>query len=253
MELIYKNPGIKYMVDGIMMFQINENSEYWREPLFRAYPQIDKNHFNSLNTEERKEYIYDVMQKVYENEKAVISNKLIKYNQHWENNRKQIEESFSKAFQIECQCKFNNMVGNINLNPIEPRWLDSFSFDVFYRNNEKDALGTALHEIVHFVWFYIWQKHFNDNKQEYETPHLKWIFSEMVVDPIIRNDCELKKMIPNFDDGCAYSYFYKMRINGNPILETLYLMYKRLNILDFMEQGYEYCIKNEVAIRNQMK
>jgi len=44
-----------------------------------------------------------------------------------------------------------------------------------------------------------------------------------------------------------------MKINGKPILETLYEMHALQNITDFMEQGYALCQKHEVEIRAQMK
>lgn len=129
------------MVDGIMMFQNDENSEFFREPLFAAYPQIEKNHFISLDTDKRGEYIHQVMKEIYLSEESVISDKLIKYQQHWQNNKTQIEDAFSTVFQLDCQSMFNKMVGNITLNPIEPRWLASTSFCVFYLNSERGLWG----------------------------------------------------------------------------------------------------------------
>jgi len=252
MYLTYKNPGLQYMIDNIMMFQNDEDSEFWREPLFAVYPQIDKNHFNALAADKRCEYIYAVMQDIYKDEESNISRKLVRYNQHWAENKLQVEDAFSTAFGVDCHTKFNSMVGYITLNPIEPRWLADTIFDVFYQNSERGALGTALHEIIHFVWFDVWQRHFNDDVREYEHPHLKWVFSEMVVDPIMRNDARLRDINPYFDDGCAYQYFYEMVIDGRPILETLNDMYKCMSILDFMEQGFEYCVKYEAEIREQM-
>lgn len=252
MEVQYSNPGLRYMIDGIMKFQTDETDNLWREPLFSVYPQLNRDYFDSLTLDKRDEYIYGVMQEIYENEKQIISDKLLKYNEHWAINKIKVEEVFSTAFNIDCYNNFNNIIGNISLNPIEPRYLDRHTFDVFYLNGPSGAMGTALHEIIHFVWFYVWQHHFHDTSAEYEAPHLKWVFSEMVVDPIMRSDNRLIELNPYFDEGCAYEYFYKMAINGKPILDTLYSMYKKLDILSFMEQGYEYCVSNEAEIRAQM-
>jgi len=250
MELIFKNPGLEYMIDGIMMFQSNESiGDYFREPLFAVYPQIDRAQFDAL----RRDYLYDVMHKIYDREATVIEYKLVKYNQQWQNYKSQIEDAFSDVFGINCCNILNGMVGNITLNPIEPRWLATTTFDVFWQNSERGALGTALHEITHFVWFHVWAQHFEDNVAEYETPHLKWVFSEMVVDPIMRRDSRLHGINPYFAGGCVYDYFYLMKIEDKPILETLYEMYESLNIIEFMERGYEYCAKHEAAIRAQMK
>lgn len=253
MELLYRNPGLKYSVDSIMEFQNEEQSEWWRESLFAFYPQIDRERFESLKANQRYDYIYEKLLEIYEREQPALSEKMIKYNQHWELNKPQIEEAFSAAFQLEYRDHFNNMRGNISLNPISPRYLDSSSFDVFYLNSERGALGMALHEITHFVWFYVWQRHFKDDLSGYETPHLKWVFSEMAVDPIMRGDDRLKNMNPYFNEGCAYRYFYSMMVDGKPILETLYSLYKHSNITEFMEQGYAYCEKHEEEIRKQME
>ena len=45
----------------------------------------------------------------------------------------------------------------MSFNPISPRYLDEQAFDVFWLNSERGALGMALHEIIHFVWFRVWQ------------------------------------------------------------------------------------------------
>ena len=252
MDLQYINPGLKYSIDNIMMFQTLEQSEMWRVPLFAVYTQLDRSYFDSLDANHQYEYISEAMQKVYDSEEKVISEKVIEYNRHWKDNKESIEAAFSEAFEIDCSKLLNEIVGKVTLNPIEPRWLDNTSFDVFYLNGPSGALGTALHEIVHFVWFHVWNNYFKDNIKEYEAPHLKWVFSEMVVDPVMRKDNRLKDLNPYFDDGCAYGYFYNMTINEKPILETMYYMYTSLSIIEFMKQGYSYCEKNEAEIRSQM-
>ncbi|MCB2286611.1 hypothetical protein LGK99_05770 [Clostridium algidicarnis] len=113
------------------------------------------------------------------------------------------------------------MLAYILLNPISPRYLDNDSFDIFYLNSEKGALGLSLHEIIHFVWFYVWNNHFNDNYKEYETPNLKWILSEMVVEPIMRDE-RVKSINPYFEGGgCMYPYFNILKIEDKPILDIL--------------------------------
>ncbi|MCL2573871.1 MAG: hypothetical protein FWE34_04870 [Defluviitaleaceae bacterium] len=253
MEIAFKNPGLRYMVDSIMMFQKDDVSDYWRDSLFRIYSHMDRAHFDSLDTKKREDYIYEVMKNIYEKELDIITHKLDRYERNWQAYKEQIEDAFSDAFGIDCRKLFNDMTCNISLNPIEPRFLATQTFDVFWLSSERDALGVTLHEIIHFVWFYVWQRHFGDDVSEYETPHLKWVFSEMVIDPIMRADSRISGLNPYFADGCTYSYFYDMTIDGKPILETLLDMYKRLSITDFMEQGYDYCLRNEDAIRSQMK
>jgi hypothetical protein len=251
MDLTYKYPGIEYSVNSIMLFE----NDPWIDSIFHFYPQIDKAKFDCLSSSCKTKYLHDVLQEHCNKDGAVneIDKKLIKYNDHWKLHKNQIEAALSDAFQCGVTDILNDMVGNVTFNPICPRFLNIKTFDVFYLNSERGALGISLHELIHFVWFHVWQGYFNDSIEEYETPYLKWVFSEMVVDPIMRKDARLSKINPYFDDGCAYPYFYEMTVNGKPILETLYEMYINLNMLEFMKQGYSYCVKYEAEIRAQMK
>lgn len=250
MELLFRNLGLKYSIESIMLF--SNDADTWLAPLFVFYPQMNKTYFQSLNENQRQSYLYETLEIIYRSEEQAILNKVERYNQHWDKHKKQVIQALSEAFQIDCDGSFNNIVANITLNPVCPRFLDKQSFDIFYLNSEKGALGMALHEIIHFVWFFVWQQRFHDNISEYEKPHLKWIFSEMVVDPIMRNDNRLKDINPYFNEGCAYECFYHMIIDGKPILETFYTLYKNMNIINFMEEGYAYCQKHEPKIREQM-
>jgi len=233
-----------------------DGDEYnWFDSIFHFYPQIDKEQLLPANPDGKSKILLDFFQNFYEGEKVKneIVQKVVSYNEHWQIHRSQVEDALSDAFQYDVRKTFNDITGNITFNPICPRFLETCTFDVFYLNSERGALGISLHEVIHFVWFDIWQKHFDDSAKNYETPHLKWLFSEMVVDPIMRKDSRLSEINPYFDDGCVYPYFYKVKINGKPILETLYEMYSCQNIVSFMEQGYALCQKHEAEIRAQIK
>ncbi|SCJ61383.1 Uncharacterised protein [uncultured Clostridium sp.] len=253
MKLAYNYPSIKYSIDSILEFQGEEQSSFWSEPLFYFYPQIDRVYFKSANLEERKNYLKEFFYKFDKDNKIVIEEKVNKYNEKWNIYEPQIIEALEEAFEINLEDKFNDMLGNISFNPISPRYLDSNSFDVFYLNSENGALGLSLHEIIHFVWFYVWNNHFHDSYEEYETPSLKWILSEMVVEPIMRDE-RLASINPYFQHReCVYPYFYTFKIEKKPILDILYEMYKSMSINEFMEKSYELCLNHEEEIRKHIK
>lgn len=86
-----------------------------------------------------------------------------------------------------------------SLNPIEPRFLKEHCYDTFYLNSAKGAIGDGIHEIIHFIWFYVWNQLFGDNYDEYERPSLKWILSEMVVESVMRDE-RLSSINPVFPE-----------------------------------------------------
>lgn len=243
------------MVDRIMDFQIEDESASWAEPLYYFYPQLNKDYATSLPFTERKNYIERIMRAVYAESEDTINEKVALYTQHWNACKSQITAALSDAFGVDCANLFNDIRCNLNLNPIEPRFLKEHCYDTFYLNSEKGAIGGGIHEIIHFVWFYVWNRSFQDSYDEYERPSLKWILSEMVVESVMKDErlSSINPYFPRENGGCIYPCFFDMIVDGRLILDTLDTMYKTLTIEDFMRNSYAYCRKHEAEIRSHME
>ena len=256
MNVTYRNPGFEHSLDSIMLFQDDNVIPFWSDSLLYFYPQLSKEKMKKLRTEEKKEYIKKELKKIWDMNTNELDSKIKSYNNHFAIYHNQIEDALSDAFEIDTGTIFNDLVGNISLNPICPRFLKERYFDIFYKNSERGSLGMSIHEVIHYIWFYVWNNHFGDSYSEYETPSMKWILSEMVVESIM-DDKRLSSINPYYPrengGGCVYSYFLNMKIQGKPILETLREMYKDNHITDYMEKSYRYCIENEVAIRHHIE
>ena len=255
MEITFVNPGVDYMIERIMEFQTEEESAFWSEPLYHFYPQLDKTYATSLSFPERKEYIERTMRAVYTDLEDTINEKVASYSIHWTVCKEQITTALSEAFGVDCTSLFNDIRCNVSLNPIEPRFLKEHSYDTFYLNSERGSIGGGIHEIIHFVWFYVWNRLFEDRYDEYERPSLKWILSEMVVESVMKDErlSSINPYFPRENGGCIYPYFFDMVIGGKPILDTLDAMYKSQCIEDFMQNSYAYCLEHEWEIREHIK
>ena len=255
MNIIYKNPGYAHSMDSISLFLTGDETSFWSAPIFHFYPQLDKHTLMSLNGSDKQKYLNDVFGDIYEDLREEIDRKVICYNAYFQNHKSQIEEALSEAFDLDAGSIFNDLTSNVTLNPICPRFLKERYFDVFYMSSEKGALGLSLHEVIHYFWFYVWNSHFGDNYDEYETPSLKWILSEVVVETIMSDErlSSLNPYFPKENGGCIYPYFQNMIINGSPILDTIDTLYHRNSITDFMEEAYAYCLKYENEIRKHIE
>lgn len=113
----------------------------------------------------------------------------------------------------------------------------------------------ALNELIHFVWFYVWNRLFGDSYDEYERPSLKWILSEMVVEPVMKDErlSSINPYFPRENGGCIYPCFFDMKVDGKLILDTLDAMYKSQSIKDFMRNSYAYCKEHEAVIREHIQ
>lgn len=255
MNITFVNPGVDYMLQRIMSFQMEEESSFWSEPLYHFYPQLDKAYAASLPFSERKAYIERILRDVYMELEDSIQEKVTLYTRHWTDCKGQITAALSDAFGVDCASLFNDLRCNVSMNPIEPRFLKERYFDIFYLNSERGAIGECLHEIVHFVWFYVWNRLFADSYDEYERPSLKWILSEMVVESVMRDErlSSINPYFPREQGGCVYPYFFDMKAGGALILDTLDEMYRAQTIEEFMKNSYAYCQKHETEIRDHIK
>ena len=90
MKIIYRNPGVKYSIDSIMSFQRDDSSAYWSDSLFYFYPHIDKEVFQNLSSESKKEYMVEKLTYLYKNLRNDIDDKLEKYQGHFDKHSEQI-------------------------------------------------------------------------------------------------------------------------------------------------------------------
>jgi hypothetical protein len=188
---------------------------------------------------------------LYKSREKEIQSKVISYQENWNRYEELINERFSSIFQFDTGEIFNNLVCNITLNPISPRYLGEHIFDVFYMNSDEGSIGSALHEIVHYLWSYLWNQKYKDSYEQYEAPSLIWILSEAVVEQIL-SDEEFNRINPYHKSGNAYPYFYNMIITGKPLYDYLDEIYKNNSIDEFMDKSYKFMIENEEEIRSQI-
>lgn len=255
MKVTYRNPGFEHSIDSILLFQKEATTPYWSDALMYFFPQIDKEKLRTLCPDGKKEYLLKELKSVWNGLLDELNRKVEAYNKHFSQYHRQIEDALSEAFEIDTGKIFNDLTGNICLNPVCPRFLDKRYFDVFYKNSERGAVGMSIHEAIHFIWFHVWHNHFGDSYQEYDTPSLKWILSEMVVESIMSDErlASINPYYPRENGGCVYRYFQDMVIGDKPVLTTLDELYRANSMTDFMERAYDYCRENEAAIRQHIE
>lgn len=253
MQVTVERMNKEETINDALSFQSDDNSIFWREPLFdpRWYPELDRAKGFDAPWPERKAYLTDALGKIYDDNIDALDTKVKACQQTWESNKDKITQMFSKVFEINAKDILNDIKVSVSLNIICPRDLETHWMSTFWRANDANFLETLIHESIHFAWFYVWQKHFHDNPQEYNTPHMKWLLSEMVVDTLLRNT-ELKTLFRNYKYS-AYSYFYDMKVGDRCVLDILSEIYNTHTLTDFMELAYDFIQKNQEEIKAQIK
>jgi hypothetical protein len=251
MKLTWRQKDFESDIGFIYFHQQDDTPIWWKSELYRAHPSLDFDYAQSLTQDERFKYLYDKLKQIRSEKQSEIEKSIQTFQDAWEPVEKNLNDAYSSAFDMDCSDILNNMVGLVGLNPICPRDLSDNSFSVYYYFDPNYAVSMALHEITHFVWFYVWQQHFHDDEKEYNFPHLKWLLSELVVETIIRNS-DIGKLTPP-PQYIAYKYFYNMTIDGQPIFEVLRDMYtNRESFPEFMEMARDWINKNEPELRDKI-
>ena len=254
MNVTFRNVGFEYSIESILLFQTEDTNSYWSDSLYYFYPEINQN-IQALQEREKEDYLRATLQKVWDRVLPEIEAKEYRYHEHFQKYRNQIEDALSDAFELDSRTMFNELLANITLNPICPRFLREEKFDLFYMNSERGALGITLHEVIHYFWFFVWNRHFRDSYDEYETPSLQWILSEMVVESIM-SDKRLSTINPYYpreEGACVYRYFLDMKIEGKLILDTLMDFHENHSVTAYMEAAYDYCKRHEAEIRQHIR
>lgn len=156
----------------------------------------------------------------------------------WKKVQKKTFETLSEIIQEEWSDR--KIVGYVSINPICPRWLDSWRFSVTFDSKYSNLI--IAHEISHFLYF----KKFRDlfpkiKKEKYEYPNKEWILSEIIA-IIISHDSRMLKIL-----GIKSSFYpeHKKIIVGEQslivIIKSLYNKYvtKQDNFSGFTRQAME--------------
>lgn len=254
MHLTYEILSLEDTQDSILAFQQPGESAFWTEGLFRFYPEMDRARLDALPEAQREAALREAIAGLYAAREAAFSAKLAAWQDHWDAHEAQITQAFSDAFGEDMGGRWQHLRGLMSLNPVSPRFLDKACFEVFWLNSERGALGMALHEITHFLWFDAWQRRHGDDPARYERPHLPWLLSEMAVEPILSDPrlAALNPYYPREQGGCIYPYFFDLRLEGKNVMDTLHGLYRDLPMGAFMDTAYALLERNRAELLRQV-
>ncbi|MFL0252461.1 hypothetical protein ACJDT4_18785 [Clostridium neuense] len=239
MKLKFEIASIEYTCKSISEFFGDGAMEEFQEYICEVYPSIILGEIKNLNSTEKENYIRNKIKEIYDKEEGILSEKVSEYQNGWDECGSEIINCFSEIFLYNTNNIMDEVKVRVGINPICPRHLDEGEFDTYYILNSKQNIANCIHEITHFIWFDCWKKVFQDYKSEtFEHPNVVWIFSEIAIDPILRDDkikkfCSLEKP--------AYECFYGIVIENKNMIEEMRKLYKNNSIENFMKKGIEYC------------
>lgn len=223
----------------------------WSHYIFGHYPELKKILKGVEDKNKRKrielQFLKDFQK---ENESAIIS-ELNKIRKEWAKINNRVMKTLSEIVEIDWPKEDKVIRAYISLCPINPRFIKTREFSVFYRSDEDEKKAIAIHEILHFIYFEKWKSVFpKTEEREFNTPHLVWQLSEMVTG-IILNDKRAQDVFKH--RYYSYDEYEKMKIGGKPLLSYLQKFYdERRDFEDFLRKSWDFVKNNEKEINKNL-
>lgn len=238
-RVIFKEMSLEENIDNIKWMFFDTNGELSiRDTVIQYFPDLKE-----LINLESKEEIYNNIEKLikecYEYSLEKIKLDVKKYNDIWIGYNDNYFSELIKYLNIDWPSDKPVIVARVGLIPVFSRYLDDFSFDLSFSLDSEKVVEVTAHETLHFLWFEKWKELFpNSKREEYDSPHLVWKYSEMVTDPIL-NSKPINKVLKIEEK--AYDSFYNIKDGKYNLMGKLKMIYgSNQSIEEKIIKGFEY-------------
>ena len=209
----------------------------WSPAIINKYPQFQKIKDIKLK-KDREVAIKNEIIKIRTELGGKLDKSLETIKSNWEKVSKKVFVLMSEIIQEEWLDK--EIIAHVSINPVCPRFLDSWSFSVEAGSEYSNLI--ICHEISHFLFFKKLKKEFSEIKrQNYDSPHKEWILSEIIA-VIVLNDPRMTKIIG--PGGNFYPKHKVLKIGDNfltQIIQDLYneFVIKKKDFSKFIKESLE--------------
>lgn len=167
----------------------------WGSRITKLYPELKKA-IKIKDNKKRDEFIFNFLNNYRIHKKKTIKNNLNKYKFFWNKIEKDYFLALSEIIGTKYPVDKKYINAYLSLNPICPRFLDTWSFSLFYNYKDLRRMKeTIMHECCHFLYFKKWKELFPKAKRRtFDSPYIEWHLSEIAA-PIVLNDSRLQKIL----------------------------------------------------------
>lgn len=224
-----------------------QNKWGWGKYIIKKHPKIKKA-FSFKTEAEQVKFLEDyIIEFRKENRKLIEKNK-IKYQTEWQKIEKDFFGILSEIIQTKWPRNRKVIKAMISINPICPRFLNDWSFSIFYNYKKLSlAVEVIMHESCHFLYFEKWKKLYPKvNSKKFESPHLEWHLSEILT-PIVLSDARIQKFLKRKAD--FYTEHKRIKIGNKTAPQYFNDLYKKVakskNFDEFLKKSYLAIQKNK--------
>jgi len=217
----------------------------WRGAILSTYPVL-KRRLGRIRSQARRDIItYQFFRQLQE--KSPLKQKAEMFQAYWKPLNRPVMRALSEAVEMPWPEALAKITARVTLNPICPRYLKLAAFDVFVRDWNEAMQDVVLHELLHFIYFEKWKSIFpRVSEDEFESPHLVWALSELVVRPIL-SDSRFQALWQA--TPVTYDRFFKSKVCGRSLLEHIQQIYdERDSFEDFLKKAFRFAKRHRRSL-----
>ena len=225
-----------------------QNEWGWGKYIIKKHPKIKKV-FSCKNKAEQIKFLKRYIVEFKKKNKKVIAVSKAKYQKKWQKVEKDFFLILSEIIQINWPKNRKVIKAMISINPICPRFLDNWSFSIFYNYKEiSQVIEVIMHESCHFLYFEKWKKMYPKmHSKKFESPYIEWHLSEIVA-PIVLNDYRIQKLLKQ--KAHFYEEHRKIKIKGKSAPQYFTELYRKnqeenKNFEKFLKDSYKIIKANK--------
>ncbi|MFZ2154301.1 MAG: hypothetical protein WAV16_03670 [Candidatus Moraniibacteriota bacterium] len=147
--------------------------------IIKTHPKLKKiiPSSNKLSTNDKKIYLQEYVNFYYNKNKSPMLQKIDLIKKAWKT-KETVYVDTTKDFFDNFDFSKNDYTAYASIINCNPRFLESKTFQFFYRKSESDAIHTIAHEILHFIFFDFIKKKMKKEIKDLSEDQL-WDLSEI--------------------------------------------------------------------------
>ncbi len=220
----------------------------WSEQILNEYPELKKRIGNENEGIVKKKIAREFFDAYFESNKKELVEKSKLFQKSWDKINDEIMTALESILEEKWPENDKIFTAAIGLNPICPRDVFTRYFLLFFRMSEHEMKRTAIHEILHFIWFEKWKSIFPEaGLDDLDPPSLPWKLSEIVPLAIL-SDERIQKIFKHYP--VVYDEWQEVKINKKPLLGYIQEFYdSRKDFEDFVRKSWNFVRKNAEVLK----
>ncbi len=254
----YCIPKIKFGVSNvnnylptILRFLIPKKGEWnWKEKILNEYPNLKIKLKKINNISEKEKVIKNFFEKKYREKKPNLKIKKREFEKKWDKISDEFFLALSEVIGINFPKKMKILKANVTLNPICPRYLQEYSFDLYHKFKFNQMVAVSMHEICHFIYFEKYREVFKKIKPK--CGNILNLHLSEIVPSIILNEKKFQKIMKY--NHKTYKEYSNVKIQRkNLVLHIKNIFNKRKNFEDFLIKADMFIHKHQKVIKKGLK